>query len=243
MRLIVDAQRLRESRDDRPTSTRSTDSCRSTTSPSPGRAAPRVRDREKRQADPRDSRQVGSGERLVRLAGLRRVVRAVGVRGDEHGRLLEALRMMGGLNPVDLRTADTRLVLDGVERPDIGRPKGPPVFSPDGKRLAVPLEQTVVVDEQTGALYDGVASSSNQLQSGQPLRGLRRRTAQEVACGGGRRGRAGIQAVGGVWEFGQRALAFTPDSRQVIYKAEVDGGWVLVVDPGAPRPPTTGSRV
>lgn len=152
------------------------------------------------------------------------------------GGFLKALRMMGGLNPVDLRTADTRLVLDGVERPDIGRPKGPPVFSPDGKRLAVPLEQTVVVDEQAGALYDGVAPSSINFSpdSRHVAYAVEQRKKWRVVVDGV----AGpaYKAVGGVWEFGQRALAFTPDSRQVIYKAEVDGGWVLVVDPGGTSP-------
>jgi hypothetical protein len=152
------------------------------------------------------------------------------------GGFLKALRIMGGLNPVDLRTADTRLVLDGVERPDIGRPKGPPVFSPDGKRLAVPLEQTVVVDERAGDLYDGVAASAINFSpdSRHVAYAVEQRKTWRVVVDGV----AGpaYKAVGGVWAFGQRALAFTPDSRQVVYKAEVDGGWVLAVDPGGTSP-------
>jgi hypothetical protein len=111
-----------------------------------------------------------------------------------------------------------------------------PVFSPDGKRLAVPLEKTVVVDQQAGTLYDGVAASainfspaSRHVAYGVEQNKKWRVVADNVA------GQA-CKALGAVWAYGQRAPAFTPDSRHVIYKAEVDGGWVLVVDPGGTSP-------
>jgi hypothetical protein len=140
---------------------------------------------------------------------------------------------VGRFNPLSERTT---LVLDGVARPEIGPPVGPAVFSPDGKRLAVPLEKTVVVDEHAGALYDGVAASAINFSpdSRHVAYAVEQNKTWRVVVDGV----AGpaYKSLGGVWEFRQRAPAFTPDSRQVIYKAEVDGGWVLVVDPGGSSP-------
>jgi hypothetical protein len=137
-------------------------------------------------------------------------------------------------NPVSTKT---RLVLDGVDHPEIGKPTAPPVFSPDGKRLAVALEKTFVVDAQPGAVYDAVAGEAVAFSPDS------RRIAYVVKQDNkwrvvvdGVPGRA-YKLLHALTAYGGRALSFSPDSRHVLYQAETDMGRIVVVDPGGGTTP------
>ncbi len=158
----------------------------------------------------------------------------------DEGGFSKALRQMatwatngvGGVGRFSPVSTKTRLVIDGVDHPEIGRPTATPVFSADGKRLAVALAKTFVVDGQPGAAYDAVAGDAVAFSPDS------RRVAYAVKQDDGWRvvvdgvpGRA-YKQLHALTAYRGRGLSFSPDSSHVLYQAETDRGRIVVADPG-----------
>ena len=122
------------------------------------------------------------------------------------------------------------VVIDGaMDRPNLDPSDGPPVFSPNGKRLAYVaqegVQRLVVLDGKPGTKYEAVYKGTLTFSPDS------KRLAYLAGKGGKR-----IVVVDGsdgnpYTDVGATTLRFSPDGTKLAYAAQIDtGGWAVVVN-------------